>query len=124
MRNHDSLDPQRWHTFVESLAELGIAFTEFQFVKIAASSGLLPVNTPHIFNRGSNPLPSVLPEIGEFGRVGYHNNRIADWEPLGVSRYAQHMVRTRLLSAKLVFTVTSSRACLPCLRNLGLRLCV
>ncbi|KAF8600201.1 hypothetical protein BDV93DRAFT_287035 [Ceratobasidium sp. AG-I] len=80
--------------FVNSLAGLGLAFTELQVMKLAASFRMFPSPRLQSTGEGSEPIPSFRPEFGDFGQATYHNGELKGWEPLGTSRYLKDTNRT------------------------------
>lgn len=59
-----SFDPQRLQTFLKHCRDLGPAFTILQFVRIAASCGIVPPDKSHSFETGAAPSVTFCP--GDF----------------------------------------------------------
>ncbi|KAF8595817.1 hypothetical protein BDV93DRAFT_548658 [Ceratobasidium sp. AG-I] len=89
--NHNVIPPDRLRTFVDSLAELGLAFTELQVLDIAATCELFPFDRFHFFGYDlGQPMPYFQPQVGEFGRACYTEGRLMGWESLKPSRHVQN----------------------------------
>lgn len=92
-KNRAVLGLENLGTFVASLAEFERALTRIQVTMTAARCSLFPFNRFHYFGHGFRPMPSFQPQIGEFGLASYRHGELVDWEPLGISRYVQNIVR-------------------------------
>lgn len=92
-KNYEPLGPTRLCTFTNSLAELGLGFSELQVTKTAAECGLFPYLKGSFYGSGVSPLPQFQPDLGEFGQANYHNNRLVGWESLRRSRHVKDTVR-------------------------------
>ncbi|KAF8599131.1 hypothetical protein BDV93DRAFT_526312 [Ceratobasidium sp. AG-I] len=77
--------------FVDSLSELGLAFTELQVMKLAACFTLFPPRRNHDFSQPYGMIRSSPLRFGEIGRFIYHDDGTEGWELLGFSRAIQNM---------------------------------
>jgi hypothetical protein len=108
--NYSQLGPKGLDLFVNSLHQLGLGFTEVQVMRIAGSCKLLPLPRNHALSSGSGLLPCFQPEVGGFGCISYRHAKDVGWEPLGVSRHAQHGVRRGL--SLLLYCLLLRRTCI------------
>lgn len=92
--------------FIDSLTELGVAFTELQVLKLAASFRLFPFREYHKFGHSTGrQMVSSQTKLGYFGRIIRCNTRPTDWRSLEISRCLQDMVRSLEYSVNLRLTV-------------------
>ncbi|KAF8602817.1 hypothetical protein BDV93DRAFT_607366 [Ceratobasidium sp. AG-I] len=78
--NCDVLGPIRLHTFIDSLAKLGLGFTELDVMKLAADFRLFPLSkNERYYDRGPH-LSGLQSYVGGFGRASYSDCKLFPWE--------------------------------------------
>lgn len=93
LKNDNSAMESNLRLFVDTLTELGLAFTKLQVMRLAGSFGMLPEPRAEFFGEGKKPIPSMQPEFGEFGRATYKDGELTGWEALENSHYLKVRVR-------------------------------
>lgn len=91
-KNCSLLGPKYLTPFLNSLSQLGLAFTELQVINAAASHRLFLSPKAQTLELKPPFSLSSLPKVGEFVCIGYQDNEPVGWKRLGMSCHVQDTV--------------------------------
>lgn len=98
--NISRFSPSHMRAFADSLAGLGLAFTELQVMKLANSFKLFPPMRSTFFDTLIKPDLPMQPELGQFAQVTHWNGDLNGWNLLGISRTLANPLLTHTQNQK------------------------